>query len=217
MIESLIVFLHNTVLPWGPGGVFVAALLEEIIAPIPSALVMLGSGFLFVEGPLSMSTLGVLVTHVAIPIALGVAIGSIVVYAIARYAGIPVLKRWGHVLGISDHDIDKAHTYFSESTSDDWLVFIARVIPVVPAVVIALGAGLIRMPFWRYMVLSVIGTLLRASILGAIGWQVGEVYIEYADIFARWERVVLIGMIVLGAGLGLYMFMRARRRTDLSL
>ncbi|PIR38193.1 MAG: hypothetical protein COV34_01065 [Candidatus Zambryskibacteria bacterium CG10_big_fil_rev_8_21_14_0_10_42_12] len=206
MLESILHFLTETVLPLGPFGVFVASLIEEIIAPIPSALVMLGSGFLFVDGSVALQSILRLVTHVAIPVALGVAIGSLVVYSIARYAGTALLLKWGTIFGISESDVEKAHAYFKDSKRDDVAVFVARVIPVVPAVVIAVGAGLIEMPVVRYLVISVLGTFIRALILGAIGWQVGSVYTEYAMVIARWEKViwVMIGAILIYGIVRLY-------------
>lgn len=197
MLASILEFLTNTLLPLGPSGVFLASIIEEVIAPIPSALVMLGSGFLFVRGPVGLDTLMRLVTHVALPAALGVAIGSLVVYSIARYAGTALLIKWGYIFGVSESDITKAHEYFSQSKRDDVAVFVARVIPVVPAVVIALGAGLIQMPVLRYLSISIVGTVIRAFILGAIGWQSGELYVTYADKISVWENVMwaLLGIL----------------------
>lgn len=197
MLASILEFLTNTLLPLGPSGVFLASIIEEVIAPIPSALVMLGSGFLFVSGPVGLDTLMRLVTHVALPAALGVAIGSLVVYSIARYAGTALLIKWGYIFGVSESDITKAHEYFSQSKRDDVAVFVARVIPVVPAVVIALGAGLIQMPILRYLSISFVGTVIRAFILGAIGWQSGELYVTYADKLSVWENVMwaLLGIL----------------------
>lgn len=197
MLASILEFLTNTLLPLGPSGVFLASIIEEVIAPIPSALVMLGSGFLFVNGPFSFDALVRLFTHVALPAALGVAIGSLVVYSIARYAGTALLIKYGYIFGVSESDITKAHEYFSQSKRDDVAVFIARVIPVVPAVVIALGAGLIRMPVLRYLSISFAGTIIRAFILGAIGWQTGELYVLYADKIKAWENVMWVVLGVL--------------------
>lgn len=190
MLASILEFLTSTLLPLGPFGVFLASIIEEVIAPIPSALVMLGSGFLFVHGPVGIDTLLRLFTHVALPAAFGVAVGSLVVYSIARYAGTALLVKWGYIFGVSESDITKAHDYFSQSKRDDVAVLVARVIPVVPAVVIALGAGLIQMPVVRYLSISIVGSIIRAFILGAIGWQSGELYVTYADKISAWENVI---------------------------
>lgn len=206
MLDSLITFLTDVILPLGPWGVFLASLIEEIIAPIPSAVVMLGGGFLFVRGPFGLDTTMQVITHVALPAALGVAIGSLVIYSIARYASNTILVSWGKLFGISNADINTAHEYFSNSGRDDLAVFIARVIPVVPAVVIAIGAGLIRMPLKRYMSISILGTMIRAFILGVIGWQSGELYITYAHTIQSWEHImwVIVALFILGVMIRFY-------------
>ena len=47
MIAETIVLIEKTLLPLGAFGIFVASLLEEVVAPIPSALVQLSAGFSF--------------------------------------------------------------------------------------------------------------------------------------------------------------------------
>ena len=192
MIHNLLIFLEQYVLPFGPAGVFLASFIEEVVAPIPSAVIMLMSGFLFIKGTLSLALLFDVFYLVALPAALGVSVGSLVVYGLARHVGIQVLVRWGKYIGITEAMIEKAQAYFKDSKKDEWLVFIARIIPVVPAVAIALGAGLIRMNVWRYLAISFVGTVIRAYILGIVGWQVGEVYTTYAEIIGRWEKYALI-------------------------
>lgn len=201
MIGELIVFLEETLLPLGPFGVFSASFIEEVIAPIPSAVVMLTGGFLYVTGESWVAVIGDILYFVAIPAALGVSLGSLVVYGIARYIGIDALVTWGKVFGIRHEDGERARAYFNESKKDEILVFVARVIPVIPASLIALGAGLIEMPVKRYLIISVVGTLIRASILGFIGWQVGEVYVAYAHIIDEFENYILmaLGTICLGS------------------
>jgi len=95
MIEYLVHFLQVYILPWGALGVFVASVIEEVIAPIPSALVMTMSGFLFVAGPISWNVVYSLIFKVAIPAALGVTLGSYVIYFAARFGGKFVIDKWG--------------------------------------------------------------------------------------------------------------------------
>jgi len=212
MIESLIFFLNNTLLPFGPIGVFGASLIEEIIAPIPSALVMLGSGFLFLPQGFELSSIWKLISHVALPISLGVALGSLVVYSIARFAGLPLLYKYGYVLGINKEDLIKAENYFSESKKDELIIFTARVIPIVPASVIAVSAGLIKMPVYRYLLISILGTFIRAFILGAIGAEVGALYLKYAEEINKWEHLILIILLISILILVIYLLIRKHKK-----
>ena len=87
MIENLTHYLELYVLPLGPLGVFLASVAEEVVAPVPSALVMMTAGFVFVSGPVGFGSILKIVLHVALPAALGVTLGSLWIYGIAYWGG----------------------------------------------------------------------------------------------------------------------------------
>jgi len=195
MIESLIHLIQQYLIPLGGMGVFVASVMEEIVAPIPSAMVIFASGFLLVTGPLSLETFIDLLLTVAIPAALGVTIGSLFAYGIAYYAGKPVLTKWGKWLGLTWDDIERMHQKFSESKFDEWSLFAIRALPIVPSVVISAFCGLVRFPIRSYLIISFVGLLVRTTILGFLGWQVGKLYVHYAQVVALFEDVILYSVI----------------------
>lgn len=196
MIEYLVHFLQIYVLPWGALGVFVASVIEEVIAPIPSALVMTMSGFILVSGPISSHTIFVLIFKVAIPAALGVTLGSYVIYFIARFGGKFVIDKWGKYVGLFWTDIEKLQNRLSGTRKDQLIIGTARIIPFVPSVAISAFCGILEMNVVRYFVISFIGVFLRGIILGALGWQVGNVYAKYAQVFSSIENVILISTIL---------------------
>ncbi len=61
MIHSFINFIEQIVLPMGALGVFFAEIIEEVVVPIPSALVLLTSGFIFLKGDFGIEILKSLV------------------------------------------------------------------------------------------------------------------------------------------------------------
>lgn len=195
MVESLILFLQVHVLPWGALGVFVASVIEEVAAPIPSALIMTMSGFLLVSGSVSVSSIATLVFKVALPAALGVTIGSYFVYFVAMYGGKPVIETWGKYFGLYWTDIEKLQQKMSGSRKDELVIGLARVLPVFPSVVISAFCGLIRMNYFKYFVISFVGVFFRGLILGAIGWQVGNVYAKYAEYIKHIENIVLYSLV----------------------
>lgn len=197
MVESLILFLQTHILPWGALGVFVASIIEEVAAPIPSALIMTMSGFLLVSGPLSLSSIGALVFKVALPAAFGVTIGSYFVFFLVKYGGREVIDRWGKYLGLYWSDVEKLQSKLSGSNKDEILIVVARVLPIFPSVVISAFCGIVNMNLWRYFVVSFIGVFFRGLILGVVGWQVGNVYERYAKQFSAIESKVLIALAIL--------------------
>jgi len=195
MIEQLVLFLQLHVLPWGAVGVFVASVVEEVAAPIPSALIMTMSGFLLVSGPVSVSTILTLVFKVALPAALGVTIGSYFVYFLARYGGRPIIDRFGKYLGLYWSDVEKIQTKLSGTRKDELVIGVARVLPFVPSVAISAFCGILGMKPLKYFYISFVGVFLRGIILGSIGWQVGNVYVKYAELVAHIESYVLYTML----------------------
>ncbi len=60
----------------GPLGVFIGTFLEEIIAPIPSALVIMGSSFLLMQNaPISIVSFQNLFLNIVLPATMGLTLG----------------------------------------------------------------------------------------------------------------------------------------------
>jgi membrane protein DedA with SNARE-associated domain len=196
MIEWLVNFLQTNVLPWGAWGVFLASVIEEVAAPIPSALVMAMSGFLLVSGPVSFDTISALIFKVAIPAAIGVTLGSYAVYFVARFGGRFLIEKWGKYIGLYWSDIEKMQSKLSGTRKDEILIGVARVLPIVPSVAISAFCGILEMNIFKYFVISVSGLFFRGLILGAIGWQAGNVYEKYASLFSKAESVFLVSTIL---------------------
>ena len=175
-----------------------ASIIEEIIAPIPSTMVIMGTSFIVLKG--TMITPGAffsLFINVVLPAALGVTIGSLFVYAIAYFAGKPFLERWGKYLGISWEDIEKAENKFEKSNSDTIVLFGVRAIPIIPSVAISAFCGFIRFNVKEYIIITFLGTLVRASILGFIGWQFGSLYQTAANEISYIEEISLSIIIII--------------------
>lgn len=195
MINTLIATIEHILVPLGAKGIFAAAIIEEVVAPIPSALVQMGGGFFLLGGsPISLSSLLSLFLQVVLPAALGVTFGSLFVYGLAYWLGKPFLMKWGKWLGLSWADIEKAEAKFTKGYADELLLFGLRCVPIIPSVAISAFCGLIRFPLRTYLIFSLLGTLVRASGLGFIGWQAGHLYREMAAYINRVEEVVGLGL-----------------------
>lgn len=196
MVEFLVHFLQTNILPLGAVGVFAASVIEEVIAPIPSALVMTMSGFLFVTGSFSWEVVYALIFKVAIPAALGVTLGSYVVYFVARFGGKLIIEKWGKYVGLFWADIEKLQSKLSGTNKDEMIIMGARIIPIVPSVAISAFCGILEMNVVKYFIISFIGVFLRGIILGALGWQVGNIYEKYANVISSLENAVLVSTIL---------------------
>ncbi|MEX1027567.1 MAG: DedA family protein [Candidatus Paceibacterota bacterium] len=214
MITALITFIEETLIPFGGIGVFAASLLEEVLAPIPSALVQMGAGFFFLTPfeSVSVAFVTTALVQVIIPASLGVALGSLVVYYIGFYAGKPALQRWGAYFGLTWRDVERGHEKFRQTQADATVLFFLRVAPIVPSVAISAVCGVIRMNLWRYLLYSFLGTAIRVTFLAMIGWQVGQLYREYYGVIDHFESAVLLGSLILFFVFLLYKLVRRRYR-----
>lgn len=194
--DLILNFVQTHILPLGGIGVFFASIFEEIVAPIPSTVVIFGAGLLFISGPVDLEEIIRLFAIVVFPAAAGVTLGSLFVYGIAYYAGRPILLKWGKWLGLSWGDVEKLQEKFAKGTFDDWALLFLRAIPILPSVAISAFCGLVRFPIKPYLICTFLGTAVKATFLGLAAWQFGELYADYAKLLLTSEKIVL-GFVVI--------------------
>lgn len=197
MLESVILYIEQILFVYGPLGIFLASIIEEVIAPIPSTMVIMGSSFLMLKGAsFSTDSFLNLFLNIVIPASFGVTLGSLFVYAIAYFAGKPFLQRWGKYLGVSWQDIEKAEDKFKDKHSDEIILFVVRAVPIIPSVAINAFCGFIRFDLKKYLIITFLGTIVRAFILGVIGWQFGSLYMKAAAEISYLEEISVIVILI---------------------
>jgi len=198
MIEKFIVYIQLIISEYGAWGVFFATLIEEIIAPIPSPLVPLAAGFFFLPANISFTEIAFnTAIIIAFPVALGISIGSVLVYSIGFFGGKPVIEKSKKLTGINWRDIEKTETRLTRGKGDEITLFILRILPIVPGVAISGFCGIVRYPIKKFIIITYFGAFVRAFLLGIIGWQVGELYINYANIITNFEKYIFFSILFL--------------------
>ncbi len=211
MFHSLALAITPLLETYGVLGVFLASITEEIIAPIPSSVVVLSAGFLLTNGAdLQQATIIVLL-KIMLPASLGITLGSLFPYYLARLGGAIAIDKFGWLLGVRSASLKRAEEWFAKHKSDEILLFLVRTIPVIPSVIIGLFCGLVRMPVGEFLLYSFLGSLIRTFILGMIGWWAGRAYLELADRIGRIEDIVLAVVVIAGIGAAIYFWRRMRR------
>lgn len=197
MLTQLIDFTQNLFQAGGAWGVFAASVVEEVIAPIPSALVMTGAGFsLLGDMVMGLPAFVALFLRVALPAALGVTLGSFLVYGLAYWLGKPFIEKWGGYFGVSWGAIEKAQIKFENGYADEIMVFGLRVVPIIPSVAINAFCGLMRVPVRSYVLYTFLGTVVRAMVLGFVGWQAQALYVVWAEKIDHAEKYIEIGIVI---------------------
>ena len=149
--------------------------------------------------------------YVAIALAgtLGYLVGSIGGWAIGRYGGRPLLERHGRWLHLGEDKLERAERWFDRW--DDLAVLIGRVTPVIRSF-ISIPAGIFRMPFWRYIVFTLIGSAVWAFALAGAGYGLGNSYERFHRDFRFVDYAVAVAILALAA----YLIVRRRRSSRLS-
>ena len=201
MIAAFVTYIESVLIPLGAWGVFLGSLLEQIIAPIPSAVVQLSGGFFLIEeAPMPEPILNIFL-KVALPSGVAIIIASTAIYFIAFSFGKPFISAWGKWFGFSWKDVLWLQGKFRKTWIDDVLIFVFRTLPIAPTIAVDVFCGLIRYDIKKYLILTFVGTLIRASILGFIGYQAGNLYTVYTEKIGLFEDYILIALVigVLGA------------------
>jgi membrane protein DedA with SNARE-associated domain len=126
----------------------------------------------------------------------GVTIGSLLIYTLAYYLGKELIDRLGKYLGVSWENIEKAQSKFEESRSDEVILFTVRALPVVPSIAINVFCGFVRYDLRKFMVITFLGTLVRAFILGFLGWQFGSLYQTIATEISYLEEISVVVIVI---------------------
>jgi membrane protein DedA with SNARE-associated domain len=154
----------------GLAGVFVLMLLESACIPVPSEAIMLFAGFNVSEGDLTL--FGIVAAGV-----LGNVVGSWVAWAAGYYGRIELLEK-NRLIHMSPKYLAWADSWFERH--GDATVFFTRMLPIIRTF-ISLPAGVARMPFWRFTVLTLLGCIPWVLLLGFIGQEVGDRWEEWRD------------------------------------
>ena len=105
---------------------------------------------------------------------LGCAVGNLFWWEIGRRYGYerlkPMVDRWGRWLTMDWEDVERLRSFF-----DRWggaTVFVFRFMPI-GRTVISIPAGLLHMPFWRFVAYTTAGSLVWNTILVGVGFWLG--------------------------------------------
>lgn len=148
----------------GYAGLVVLMAVEHVFPPIPSELVLPLAGFEVGRGNLSL--VGALAASTA-----GSLIGASVLYLLARRGGRPLVLKLRRVLRVSEEDLDRSEQRFRRHSA--WMVVLGRMVPGLRSLV-SLPPGLLRMPFGRYLALTLTGSLVWNTALIVAGQQLGS-------------------------------------------
>ena len=181
----------------GLPGIFFLMVLESACIPVPSEATFLFAGFNVARGEYSMFAVVAVGTFANV-------VGSWIAYAVGYYGRVDILEKHGKKFHVKPSHLRQADDWFAKYGSAT--VFFTRMLPIVRTF-ISLPAGVARMPFWRFTILTTLGCIPWILMLTYIGFQVGDRWESWKDSLHYIDYVVAAA-IVLGA---IYLFIRWRR------
>lgn len=183
----------------GPAGAGIAIAAENLFPPLPSEVILPMAGLAASRG--SFTLFEALAWTTA-----GSIVGAFLLYGLGAAFGVRPLKWFAaKVPLLKPEDIDRTVDWFNRHGGK--AVFFGRMIPIFRSL-ISIPAGVVRMPLWRFGLLTATGSAIWNSIFVLSGYFLGEswhVVEQYADIL----QYVVIAAVVLGVGW--FVFVRARQ------
>ena len=161
LIETWFSWVHN----WGYGGVVILMAMESSVFPVPSELVIPPAAILAAQGG-SMTLPGVILAGT-----FGSWLGSAITYWVSRAVGRPVIMKFGKYFLMPPAKVERAERFMHRYEGGG--IFFARLLPVIRHL-ISIPAGIIRMSFLKFSVLTVIGSAIWCWVLAVLGQKVGS-------------------------------------------
>jgi uncharacterized membrane protein YdjX (TVP38/TMEM64 family) len=149
--------LYSVVQSYGPFGLLIVMIIQTIIAPIPSEALLIFSG-----------AIGMKVFDVVFFGGLGLIIGSVLAFYIARIGGKPLVKK---LLG--EEWTLRVDRWVEKNGAK--AIFFTRLIPIIPFDLISYMAGVTRLSFKAYLLATVLGAFPRSLLLAVAGASVKEI------------------------------------------
>ena len=190
-------FATNVIGDLGVAGIFVLMLLDSACVPTSSEAIMLFAGFKVADGRFTM-------LEVVLAGAAGNVVGSWVAYGVGYFGRIELVERHGKWLHITPKQLAWADRWFERH--GDATVFFSRMVPVVRTF-ISLPAGVAKMPFWRFTLLSTLGIIPWVLAFAILGKQVGNRWDDWQERLHYLDYAIVASILV---GIA-YLIVRRRR------
>lgn len=191
-MEAILIDIINK---FGYFGIAFLIAVENIFPPIPSEVILTAGGYLTTTTNLS-------VVGVIISATIGAVLGAIVLYMFGSlfseeriYAFID--SKFGKMLGFKHDDLTKSVKWFEKW--DTTGVFIGRCVPIIRSI-ISIPAGMVKMPMWKFLTYTTLGTGLWNIILVSAGAYFGENWHSVVKVFDQYHDVMIIVFGLIGVG-----------------
>jgi len=159
MMHHLLEVWVGWVQHWGYFGIVILMAMESSIFPVPSEVVIPPAAFLAAQGHLNFS--GVIIAGTV-----GSYLGSAITYWVSRLLGRPLILRYGRFVLLTPEKLERAEVWLNRYEGGG--VFFARLLPVIRHL-ISIPAGLIKMGFGTFSLVTITGSAIWCYVLAYLG------------------------------------------------
>lgn len=187
----------------GPIGLGLMVFVENIFPPVPSELFLALAGFSSASGAFTPAA-GIVWATV------GSVTGAMALYGLGAWLGRRRLYKAAYAMPLVDiDDVERTERWFLRFGY--WTVFLGRMIPIFRSL-ISIPAGIERMNFWLFTLLTALGSLIWNTVFILGGYLLGASFhliADYADVFSN----VILGIVTVAlAAWIIFRVVRNRRR-----
>ena len=202
-------FVITVMNQFGYLGILLLIAIENIFPPIPSEIILTFGGFMTTYS--KMNIVGVILFST-----LGSIIGAVVLYEIGRLLDKTRLEKIvsgkiGTILRLKVKDIEKADHWFD--TKGNKAVFFGRCIPIVRSL-ISIPAGMSDMPFGKFLIYTVLGSVIWNTVLVVLGAIMGANWTKVVDIVSKYAMVVAAFLVIFIIGFACVFYSKRKNKKD---
>jgi membrane protein DedA with SNARE-associated domain len=188
----------------GYPGIFLAMLVEGIVTPIPSEIIMPFAGYLASQGQFNI----VLVIFIG---SLGAVLGSTGAYYIGYSLGRPFIRKYGKYFRLKEEHIIKAEDWFEKY--GDVAILIGHSLPGTRSF-ISFPAGIGKMRLRNFLIFTFAGAMIWNTFLALLGYFLGEAVFDLAETFEFFDIVVLLSVLLVLVGYFLWKRKRKKKNQE---
>jgi len=211
LISEITQWIMESMRTHGQLSVFIGVMIEQIIVPIPSPLIIMGAGAILISHGISIPNAFLQILWIIVlPGSLASTLGSYIGYMISFYGGKALVLRFQRFLDVDWDQIERLEKRF-QGRKEAWSIFLSRAIPVFPISLVSIFAGLLRIPIKPFTIYTFLGSIFRCFFLGFFGWWIGATYERAATRIDSVETIISIVMLIgMGVVFG-YLYSKFRR------
>jgi len=213
LISEITQWIMELMRTHGQLSVFIGVMIEQIIVPIPSPIIVMGAGAILISPGLSIPEAFLQILWIIVlPGTIASTLGSFIGYTISYYGGKAIVVRFQRFLGVDWNQMENLEKRF-RGKKEALSIFFSRAIPVFPISLVSIFAGLLRVPVRSFTLYTFLGSIFRCFFLAFFGWWIGATYEKVATHLDSLETIVSVLMLI-GMGLAfVYLYRKFRRTT----